>query len=219
MSVLILIILSLFIQTSVPFKNQLKNYMNKNLANYTTSKSYEYEILQLPDSYKSIELLKPNEFKLKGNLVYLPVKILKNSGRVIKSIITVRVKIFRNVIVTKKQINRREKLEPDDFKYERKDITVIKGTLIYSLDKIDLYRSKVRKQPGDVLTAESIEKAPIVNVGDELRAKYINGNVLVTFQAFARQEGAAGDTITIITKDKKLFKGKIIDSKNLILIE
>ena len=109
----------------------------------------------MPDSYKKIELLKPNEFNLKGNLIYIPVKIVKNSGRVIKSIVTVKVKIFRNVFVTKKQINRRENLKPDDFKYKKKDITVIKGTPVYSLDKIDLYRSKVRKQPGDVLTAES----------------------------------------------------------------
>ena len=66
----------------------------KKRRRYVTTEGFEYEILKLPDSYKSIELLKPNEFNLKGNLVFVPVKIVKNSGRVIKSIITIKVKIF-----------------------------------------------------------------------------------------------------------------------------
>ncbi len=219
MSVLVLVILSFFIQTNVPFKKQLENYLNKNISNYATTEGFEYEILKLPDSYKSIELLKPNEFNLSGNLVYVPVKIVKKSGRVIKSILTVKVKIFKNVFVFKKQVRRKENLEADDFKYEKKDITVIKGKPVYSLDKINLYRSKIMRKPNDVLTTETIEKIPIVNVGDALKAEYINGNVLITFKAFARKEGVAGDIITVITKEKKLFKGRILDSKNLYIVE
>ncbi len=219
MSTLILVIFSFFIQTGTPLKSQLENYMNKNLTNYTNSGEYEFEIIKLPKLYKEIVLLKPNEFNIKGNFVYLPVKIVKNSGRVVKTFLTIKVKIFRNVLVTKKRINRKENLKPENFRYEKRDITIIKGTPIYKLDRIRLYRSKVLKQPDNVLTSEIIEKIPIVNVGDELMAKYVTGNILVTFRAFARQEGASGDVISVITKDKKLFKGKIFDSKNLNIVE
>ena len=216
MNAVIVIILSLFIGTGASFKTQLENYLNKNLSEF---QGYKYEILQMPDSYKEIELVKSNEFNLSGNLVYVPVKVVKNSGRIIRAIITVKIKIFRNVFVTAKKINRKEKLVLGCFIKKEEDITEIKGTPVYSLNKIDLYRAKMMMKAGDVLTKQDMEEIPIVNVGDEMNAGYINGNVLVTFKVYARQEGVAGQIITVITSDNKLFKGKIVDSKNLKIVE
>lgn len=216
MKVLFIIILSFLLNSGTPFKTQLENYLNKNLASY---ESYKYEILQLPDSYKKIELLKPNEFNISGNLVYVPVKMEKDNGRVIKSIVTVKIKIFRNVYLYARQVNRNEKLVPADFRLSKEDITSIKGTPVYSLDNIDLYRSKVMVPAGGFLVKESVEKIPVVNVGDEMNASYAAGNILVTFKAFARQEGVVGEVITVISADKKLYRGKVIDSKNLKIVE
>lgn len=216
MNTLIILILSLFLQTGTTFKSQLENYLNKNLSAY---EGYKYEVLKLPDSYKKIELLKPNEFNLSGNLVYVPVKIVTDNGRLIKSILTIKIKIFKNIFAASRQIKRDEKLVPGDFISKKEDIASIKGTPVYSLDDINLFRSKINIKAGGFLVEENIEKIPVVNVGDELSAKYVAGNVLVTFKAFARQEGVVGEVITVISADKKLYKGKVIDSKNLKIVE
>lgn len=216
MNALLIIILSVFFNTGNSFKSELENYLNKNLSAY---KSYEYKVVKMPDSFKKIELLKPNEFNLSGNMVYVPVKVVKTTGRIIKSIITVKVKIYRDVYVSSKQLTRNGDLKQSDFTLKKEDITTVKGTPVYSLDKIGAYRSKTIVPAGEVLIEEDIEPIPVVNVGDKLNASFISGNVMVTFPVYARQDGVPGEVITVITKDRKMFRGKVLDSKNLTIQE
>lgn len=216
MSTVLLFIFSILFQQGTKFESQLANYMNKNLSSY---QNFEYEIVQIPDSYKNIELLKPNDFNLSGDMVYLPVRIEKKDGRIIKSILTIKVKIFKNVLIAGRQIDRKEKLNAGDFIDKKMDITQIKGEPVYSPDNIETYRSKTVIKSGEALVSESLERIPVINVGDEINAKYVSGNVMVNFRVFARQEGVEGEIITVISKDKKLFKGKVIDSKTLNIVE
>ena len=43
--------------------------------------------------------------------------------------------------------------------------------------------------------------------------------MVVTFDAFSRQDGIPGGVITIISKDKKQYKAKVVDSHNVTIIE
>ena len=216
MKTALLILLSFLIQADSSFKSELDNYLKKNLTGY---KGYEYEILQMPGSYKKIELLEPEEFNLSGNLIYIPVKLIAKSGRTVKSILTVRLKLYKNVLAAAKQIGRREKLSANDFKLKKVDAAQIKGTPLSSLSEIGSLRSKTIIKQGEVVIKEMLEPVPVINIGDPVNAKYVSGNVIVSFEAFSRQEGIAGETITVITKDKKQFKAKVIDSNNVNIIE
>lgn len=216
MRLVILFILSLLINSNNSFKSDLDNYLKKNLSEY---QDYKYEILRLPESYKKIELLKPNEFNLSGNMIYIPVQVVEKSGRIFRSILSVRLKLYKDVAVAVKKINRKENLVESDFVLKKEDITKIKGTPVYSLRGIDSFRSSITIKPGDIVVKQMIEQIPVVKIGDELNAEYISGNVMVTLDVFARQEGVTGQIITVITKDKKLFKAKVINSKNVIIIE
>ena len=216
MSAIILFILSLVINSNSSFKTELENYLNKNLAGY---RDYKYEIMQLPESYKKIELLKPDDFNLSGNMIYIPVQVVDKSGRIFRSILSVRLKLYKNVLVAVKQISRKENLSEGDFVLKKEDVTRINGTPVYSLQGVSSLRSTVMIKPGDIVVKQMLEQIPVVKIGDELNAQYISGNVIVSTDVFARQDGVVGETITVITKDKKLFKVKVIDSKNVIIIE
>ncbi len=216
MSMIILFILSLVINSNNSFKGQIENYLKKNLSGY---QDYKYEILQLPSTYKKIELLKPNEFNLSGNMIYIPVQVVDKSGREFRSILSVKLKLYKNVLVAVKNISQKTDLNENDFIFKKEDITQIKGTPVYSLKDISCLRSKIFIKSGNILVDQMTEKIPVVKVGDELYARYINGNVIVSTVVFARQEGVTNQIISVITKDKKLFKAKIIDSKNVIIIE
>lgn len=216
MGAVILFILSLFINSNNSFKGELENYLKKNLSAY---KNYKYEILQLPDSYKKIELLKPNEFNLSGNMVYVPIQVVDKSGRTFRSILSVRLKLYKNVLVASRQISRKENLNEKDFVLKEEDVSRIKGAPIYSMDGISSLRSTTAIKAGEVVLKQMLEQIPAVRIGDELNAQYIYGSVVVTTKVFARQEGVVGEVITVITSDNKLFKAKVIDSKNVIIIE
>ncbi len=216
MSMIILFILSIVINSNNSFKGELDNYLKKNLSGY---QDYKYEILQLPSSYKKIELLKPNEFNLSGNIIYIPVYIVDKSGREFRSILSVKLKLFKNVLVAEKNISQKAVLCENDFTLKKEDITQIKGTPVYSLKDISHLRSAVFIKSGSILVDQMTEKIPVVKIGDELYARYISGNVIVSTVVFARQEGVINQIISVITKDKKLFKAKVIDSKNVIIVE
>ncbi len=216
MNAVIIFILSFLINSSNTFKSELESYLKKNLSGY---KNYKFEVLQMPQEYKKIELIKPDDFNLNGSIVYVPVKIVDKTGRVYKSILSVKLKLYKEVVVAVKQIHRREDLTGDDFILKEKDITNITGTPLYSLKGINSFRSIVNLRPGDVLIKQMIQQIPIVNIGDRLHAEYIYGGVVVTTDVYARQEGVSGQVISVITSDKKFFKAKIVNSKSVIIIE
>ncbi len=216
MKALIIFILSVLINSGSSFKSELENYLKKNLSGYT---DYKYEILQMPESYKKIKLLNPDDFNLSGNMIYVPVRVVNKSGRIFRSILSVRLKLYKDVVVAVKQINKKENLIESDFALEKKDITKISGTPLYSLKDINSFRSIVSIRPGDVIIKQMIQQIPVVNIGDRLHAEYTYGNVVVTMDVYARQEGVVGQVISVITSDKKFFKAKIINSKNVIIIE
>jgi len=60
---------------------------------------------------------------------------------------------------------------------------------------------------------------PIMLSGGKVNAHAISGNVVVSIEAFARQDGAEGDVIRIITKEKKIFKARVIDGLNVQILE
>jgi flagella basal body P-ring formation protein FlgA len=72
---------------------------------------------------------------------------------------------------------------------------------------------------GTVLIFESFQAAPVVKSGDKVTAQSNVGNVMITVEAFARQDGAEGEIIKIQTKDKKQFKARVLNFENVLIIE
>jgi flagella basal body P-ring formation protein FlgA len=64
-----------------------------------------------------------------------------------------------------------------------------------------------------------IELLPAVYSGDKLIARIRYGNVVVSTDAYARNDGTIGEVIKIRTKNNKQFKAEILDSKNVKIIE
>ena len=209
-------ILSFLIIPNNSFRNELDGYLKKNLPQY---ESIDYKILQMPESYKKIEIIKDRNFNFSGNLVYVPVKITGKDGRILRSIISVKLSLYEKVLTAVKPIDRDEHLAAADFVLKRMDVSQILGSPVTSLKEIELYRSKTYLNLGDIITEENIELKPVINPGDRVEAEYRSGSVSISFEAFSRQEGIPGETISIITKDKKLFKAKVINSQIVNIIE
>ncbi|MDR3627339.1 MAG: flagellar basal body P-ring formation chaperone FlgA [Ignavibacteriaceae bacterium] len=194
----------------------MDKYLKKNLSQY---ESFDYNILQNRSEFKIIKIIEDREFSLNGNLVYVPVEGIAKDGRAIKSIITIRVKLYKSILVTAKQLERAEVFTPADFVLKKMDITQIKGTTLTSVKGIDTYRARIILRQGEPVIEENIERKPVILSGDKVEAKLTSGSVVVSFDAFSRQDGIPGGIITIISKDKKQYKAKVIDSQNVTIIE
>jgi flagella basal body P-ring formation protein FlgA len=212
----ILIISSFFIHNGDSLKTDVDNYLKKNLSKY---ESFDYKVLEIPSDFKQIEIIENKDFNLCGNLVYIPVNIVTKSGRAVKSIVRVRVKLYKSILVTARRIERNKNLNVSDVVLRKTDITEIQGSFRTNANGIESFRTKILLKQGDPVIEENIEPKPIILTGDKIEAKLTSGSVLISFDAFSKQDGIPGGTITIMSKDKKQYKAKVIDSVNVNVIE
>lgn len=212
---IILSILLFFSITEKSIESNVADYLNTHLTNYN---SFEYKIIKIPKGYSSIKIIDNKAFKLKGSLAYIPVRIT-TKGRAAITYISVRVKLFKDVLVSKRTIKRRENLSQNDFNSVIKNVALLYGKPITDLKSINKFRSYINIKKGEILTRKKIEKIPLIKIGDKIKVNVIQQNVLIQTDATSMQEGGIGDVILVETAGNKKIKAKIYDSKNVIISE
>jgi len=215
MLIYLLNIILLFSSTGNDFQTSLKKYLEKQLSMYN---KFEYEIIQMPKDYSSIEIISGTELELNGNRLMIPVLLTKESKKR-ESHITVKLRLYKNVVTVINKIESRKDLSASDFEMKNLDVSLVRGTPFSSLEEINSYRTKIALNPGTILIREVLEEKPVIQNGDLVKASFINGNVTVSIEANARQEGAVGDIIRIVTQSKQQYKAKVIDSSNVNILE
>lgn len=195
--------------------NSVRQYLNAHLKEY---EKIEFEILKTPAGYSSIDILKSKAFNVNGNIAYIPVKIIKKK-RTVQSYISVRLKLFKKVLIVNRNINRKESINKNDFMIGLKDVAGLQGEPVTEIKDLENCRSKKYLKEGNILTKNDIEKLPVINIGDRIKASLINGNVMVQTEAVSRQEGRIGDEIIIVTMANKRLKARVVDKNNVIIIE
>ncbi len=167
--------------------------------------------------YSEVRIREDKAPKISGNIAYIPV-IIKTPRGESSSSLTVEIKKFDKVLVATKDISRFEELTPGDFELKLSEITLVKKPVKSFTDLRNKMSSEfIRK--GEALSALSITGKPSVNIGDRLKAHSIAGNVDVTIAVVARQSGREGETIRVRTMQNNLFKAKVMDSNNVLIIE
>ncbi len=211
-----LILLTFFSKPNESLKQTVADYLKDNLKHYD---KYEYTIVKIPAFVGKYEIRNETKINLSSSFAYIPVKITRANSNVIQTYITVRLKLFKTICAAKDIIEPGQSLSGKDVELKLVNVTDLRGTPIESLDGLKGFRSKVKINPGSVLIKELLDQIPVINKGEHITASAIAGNVKISTDAEARQDGVVGDVIYIVTKDKKQFKAKIIDSNNVIIVE
>ena len=47
----------------------------------------------------------------------------------------------------------------------------------------------------------------------------MRGNVIIQTDVVSKQEGSVGDIISVHTMENKIFKAKVVDNNNVIIVE
>ncbi len=195
---------------------KLKNYLNDKLNKYV---KYEYQIVQVPQNYSRIEINYEKQSRLIKNYFYVPVKIYDSKNLPSGALLTIRVKLYKNVLVASNEIRRNENLSANLFDVKIEDVSLYEGKTLNVDDNLANFRSKVLVKAGTILSKYMIEPVPIVSKGDKIILHTGRTGVDISIDVIARQDGCAGDVISVYANGSKLYKGKIVDKNNLTLVE
>lgn len=197
----------------------LKSEIEKYLQHYFSDcKKIEIEILSSIDGGEKLELIKDRNIKISSNLAYINVKAVRGE-REFEKIISVRLKLFKEALICTKNIRRNSSLQEEDFKVEIIETTSTSKNIFNPAGELGSLRNKINLRAGDILFEEYLEPMPIIKNGGVVSAKYEREGVSISFDAKARQEGAEGELISIITNDKKIFKAKVVNYSTVEVIE
>jgi len=202
------------------FKQQLEDYLHKNLSSYA---SFEYEIIskQLDLKKFKAEIIEDEPLVIKGDLANIQIKLIQNNHE-LRSVLNLRLKLYKELLVSVGEIKKEEPLSINDFNSVKINIANLKGTPFNSLEELNEYEAKININPGTVLIKEIMEKAPVIRPGSKIEAVLERGNVFVSMEAYSKQEGAKGDIIKIevpMNGSRKIFKAKIENSNKATIIE
>jgi len=208
-------IIFLFSLNGSDFRSSLKDYLDKQLSMY---ERFEYEIISMPEGYASIEILSATALNMNKNILTVPVFLIKENKKS-EAVVKVKLRLYKNVVTVRNKIESKKNLNAADFELRTLDVSLLRGTYFTSLEEISSYRTKVALHPGAILIREVLVAKPVIKSGDLVKASLKNGSVTITIEANARQEGAVGDVIRVVTQNKTQYKAKVVDSSNVNILE
>ena len=147
------------------------------------------------------------------------MEIKDELNRTKHSYITLKLKLYKKVFVANNLLKRNQPISSSDLNIEKIDVSEINGTPLTSADNVSDFQTKINIKPGTILINEIVEPKPVITKGEKISARVIRGKVMLTVDAFSRQDGAEGEVIKIRTNNNKQFSAKVIDSKNVLIIE
>ncbi len=197
--------------------SEIDNYLKSKLSNYNR---YNYEIVSPKNiELETLKLDDSREFKLESNYAYCPVSFVSENGTSRQGVVTLRVKLYKEVFVASRKIMKNEELNLLDFQLVEKEVSTMRVEPIYDFENNNRYRARMNITPESVLGTNMVEQIPDVQIGDNLNAIYNKGIVNISFRALARTEGIVGDIIKIKTDDKKIFRAQIISFNTVKIVE
>ncbi len=210
--ILIFVILLSISISAQNFKSEVENYFNHKLKGYDKIEvSFLNDITQ--HNYKIDE---SRELKIKGSTVYLPVKY-SDRNRLVNSILTIQLKLYKLIPVAIKEIKRKEKIESNSFMLQIVDVSSLKYSEAAIVSDLNSVRAKSLIKEGQIITKDLIEEIPVVQSGSRVLAEYVKGSVVISTEAVARRDGRVDEVIDILTASNELLKAKVINSQKVLI--
>lgn len=195
------------------FEEQVLQCLQKEFPEY---QKIEMQVQQKFSSDEKIEIDYTRSINLSKDIAFIPV-IATKGNKASTSIVSVKVQLFKNLLVAKKEFDKKELLVKSGFEEKIMDVSKFNGNPVTIDFTLSDYRAKSFIKNGEILFEEKIEKIPLINSGDKVSAEVRNGNVIVTTNAIAREHGGAGDTIEFVSSSNKIFKARIIDATKVVV--
>lgn len=210
-----LLILLPFLLSDVELDKEVNSYLQSNFSNYI---KYEYEILKVPSTFDKIEISKNRGCTLSKDLVHIPVRVTNNNNETFDSHLMVKVKLYQFALIANDNIERNTDLDQTQFRVEIIDVTELRSEPL-PVHELQNLRNRLFVQKGSPLLKEMVEEKPVIEPGDVIWLNSTLGSVNVKISVISRQEGRVNEVIRVKSDDNKLFRAKVLDNKNVLVME
>lgn len=144
--------------------------------------------------------------------VVINVKVFID-GSLKKSIpVTMRVRIFDEVVVINKALNKEEVINESDLSIEKREVSNVKGGVFENISDVVGKVAKIRIKAQSILRDGMVQSPLMIKRNELVKVKLSLKNLEITSRAIARQDGREGDFIAVknIDNTKKEFYGLVI---------
>ncbi len=144
---------------------------------------------------------------------------LEVDGRTVKVLpLRVLVEVFHPVVVTKKMVEKGERFTNLNVGLSRKPTSLLRSGSINELGSVIGRTAAVPVISGTILRMTEIYDPPVIKRGQVVQAVVRRGNVEITVQSKAIEDGKAGDKIRVEnTATHKVLNGKVLDEKTVLM--
>ncbi|MBC7187797.1 MAG: flagellar basal body P-ring formation protein FlgA [Calditrichaeota bacterium] len=146
--------------------------------------------------------------ELRGKVVF-SIEAERNGEVVGRGHVVATVRVFTEVVVARRRLDRNEMLSVADVGLERRELTRIGGNPVCSLAEVLGKRTRRIVPAGQVLRREDIELPPIVRRGETVTLLMTTKNLSVSLKVTALQDGVMGERITVRAEDGKRYPAEV----------
>jgi flagella basal body P-ring formation protein FlgA len=212
---ILLILFSFLFVSQNSIENELRDYL---LKRFSDCEKLEYEIAS-NIKLSTIEGIDySREYSVNKNIVTIPVLLRKNQSTA-NSYLSVKIKLYKTVLVAAENIDRNEILFNNNFRKEVKDVSILNGTPISELDNNSGLVSKLYIRQGSVLLREMTEGVPDIENNQRVTLHAGKNGVDISLDVTTREKGFIGDIIRVVTPENKILRAIIIDKNNVVIEE
>lgn len=129
----------------------------------------------------------------------VPVKVtvMLHSGEAIPYTATARVRIWSEVAVSARRLNRHEIVDEDDIRLERREVTqAVDGYFAAPTDLLGMRTTRVISSSA-LFTVSSVQPVPLVTRGSNVCVTVVIGAVAITSRGKALEDGDLGSIIQV----------------------
>lgn len=161
-----------------------------------------------PSGEMVVSLRSPGVGKVKGR-VSIQIDVTVDGVSQGKVSASGLVDIYDRVVCSTKSLSRGEILKAGDFCLKRLNISKITDDYLSSMDNLQGLRLKQNLGFGNYLRSTILEKAPLVERGDNVTLVALKGNMRIVALGIADQEGGLGDQILV----KNITTGRVVSGR------
>jgi flagella basal body P-ring formation protein FlgA len=136
------------------------------------------------------------EAELRGKKLF-NVEALRNGMVCGRGHVLATVRVFAEVVVARRRLDRKEVLSVADLALERRELTNLHTTPVRVLREALGKRTRRMIATGHILSSEDIERPPVVKQGEVVNMVVGTKNLSVTMKVTALQDGALGERIAV----------------------
>ncbi|GAB6282796.1 MAG: hypothetical protein STSR0008_15460 [Ignavibacterium sp.] len=199
---------------------EISNYLQTKLSNYS---KWNYEIISKPNvlnnAHIKFEINKSKEFKVNGQYAYVPIIIRESNNKISYSLLTLKLELYDTVLIAINEIKNNDIISSNNVEYKIENVTNFRRKILTNENLLNLLKAKRKINKGEILYENMFTELPLINQGDKLQAHFVYGNITISFDVEARENGFTGKQIRVIDTNNKIYSALVLNKNNVKIIK